>query len=235
MKKLLLSIITFLAFTPIFAVDINTVVGTYKGVLNVTLGEGEEAIPAEPQEGILVYLEKEASGTTCKLLLKDFSFQGAEIGDIEVGNISLDDNGVITAPEVTLEKPGLGKLPTKLSGTIINGKADLAILVQWNVTNDEDDPYWMPIHVTYSGTKEIDSAINNATAGSTKLIQNGNILSVSGAGISSFSIYNMSGSLVAAKNHHASAINIDALPYGVYIVKIITDNQQTITRKIYKK
>jgi hypothetical protein len=232
MKKLLLSIITLLAFAPIFAVSIDDVIGQYSGVLNVSLyGMG-----MDPTNDVVVNTVKEEGGQTFKLVLENFSFMGESIGNIEVGGVSVDSEGNISAPTVTLDKTevGLGKLPTTLNGTINASEANLKLLVKWEPSGNYEDPEWVDIDITYDG-KRVASSINNALAGAVKLVQNGNILSLEGAAIKSFAIYNINGSTVAAQKHHATAINIDALPYGVYVIKLTTDKNQIVTRKVYKK
>jgi hypothetical protein len=187
-------------------------------------------------EDVVVNTEKEAGGKTFKLVLENFSFNGRNIGNIEVGGASVDENGNITAPTVTLDKTEveLGKLPTTLSGTINANEANLNLLVKWDSSMGGDEANWVNIYITYDG-KRVASSINNPLAGAVKLVQNGNILSLEGASIKSFAIYNMNGSTVAAQKHHATAINIEALPYGVYVIKLTTDKNQIVTRKVYKK
>jgi hypothetical protein len=125
-------------------------------------------------------------------------------------------------------------LPTTLSGTINASEANLNLLVKWDSSMGGDEANWVDIHITYDG-KRVASSINNTLAGAVKLVQNGNILSLEGASIKSFAIYNMNGSTVTAQKHHATAINIEALPYGIYVIKLTTDKNQIVTRKVYKK
>lgn len=229
MKKLLLSILTCLAVLPLSATNLDELTGSYTGTLNVVLGDGEEGMPMPPTSGVKVFTQKEEGKNTLKLVLKDFSFMNGAIivGDIEVPDVTVDENGIITAPDIVLDKTqeGLGQLPTSLKGSLTKDKANFVIRVLWNDS---------PVNVTFDGDKDIEAGINSALEQSVKLIQEGNKITLTGADIKEYSIYNMNGSLVENRAIYTNTIELNHLTYGVYLIKINTGNA-IITRKVYKK
>lgn len=224
MKKLLLSIFTCLSVYSVSAVD--NLTGSYTGTLNVTLGEGEEAMPADPTENVKVFTEKDAAKNTLTLILRDFSFMdgAVPVGDIAVPDVTVDENGVITAPEIVLDKTdyGLGELPTTLSGTLTPQKADLEIRVLWGVT---------PIFVTYVGDKDGASSLNSIAQFQT--VYANNILTVPGSDILSYKVYAITGTIVAEQSNITSAIDLNQYPAGIYLIEAQTNNG-SVTRKVYK-
>lgn len=104
--------------------------GTYQGDLSVTM----EPVLSEKSNRNIYIVEDGTS--TVKMELKDFSIQIGnsliEVGDIIVPNIELTGEGsLVTLKEthVVINHPDLGELQVKISGTVIDGKADLYIVV----------------------------------------------------------------------------------------------------------
>lgn len=227
MKKLLLSILTCLAVLPLSATNLDELTGSYTGTLSVVLGDGEDAMPMPPTSDVKVFTQKEEGKNTLILILKNFNFAGILVGDIEVPDVTVDENGVITAPDLVIDKTeqNLGKLPTSLKGSLTKDKANFVIRVLWNDS---------PVNVTFDGDKDIEAGINSALEQSVKLIQEGNKITLTGAEIKEYSIYNMNGSLVENRFIYTNTIEMNHLTYGVYLIKINTGNA-IITRKVYKK
>ncbi|MEG0994234.1 MAG: calycin-like domain-containing protein [Bacteroidales bacterium] len=228
MKKLLLSILTCLAILPVGATNLEELTGSYTGILNVTLGEGDAAMPMPPTENVKVYTYKEDGKNTLKLVLKDFSFMNGAImvGDIEVPSVAIDEQGVITAPEIIIDKTevGLGQLPTTLNGTLTKDKANLIIRVLWNDS---------PVNVTFDGDKDLLNSLTSAVS-QIKTIYADNVLTVSGAEITGYKIFTINGSVIANQRNQISSIDMNQYSYGVYLIEITT-NHGIITRKVYRK
>ncbi|MEG0950146.1 MAG: calycin-like domain-containing protein [Bacteroidales bacterium] len=217
-----------MAILPVGATNLEELTGSYTGILNVTLGEGDAAMPMPPTENVKVYTYKEDGKNTLKLVLKDFSFMNGAImvGDIEVPSVAIDEQGVITAPEIIIDKTevGLGQLPTTLNGTLTKDKANLIIRVLWNDS---------PVNVTFDGDKDLLNSLTSAVS-QIKTIYADNVLTVSGAEITGYKIFTINGSVIANQRNQISSIDMNQYSYGVYLIEITT-NHGIITRKVYRK
>ncbi|MEG1377981.1 MAG: calycin-like domain-containing protein, partial [Bacteroidales bacterium] len=186
------------------------------------------AMPMPPTENVKVYTYKEDGKNTLKLVLKDFSFMNGAImvGDIEVPSVAIDEQGVITAPEIIIDKTevGLGQLPTTLNGTLTKDKANLIIRVLWNDS---------PVNVTFDGDKDLLNSLTSAVS-QIKTIYADNVLTVSGAEITGYKIFTINGSVIANQRNQISSIDMNQYSYGVYLIEITT-NHGIITRKVYRK
>lgn len=255
MKKLLLSILTCLAVLPLSATNLDELTGSYTGTLSVKLNSDDDAgLSLDPEDGKLpiipIYIEEEIGKNTMKFSLNDFSFMGIPVGDIIVSGVTVDETGTIHAPQVILDKRGdgpmaLGYLPTTLTGSIVNGKALFKIKVEWNQNGKDEHGNWLepsqwdptsviPVFVTFDGAKDIADNINKHYENTIKTIYSNNKLSLTGAEITGFSIYNINGVLVDSHNNYINIIDLTKYPFGVYLVKINT-NMGTVTRKVYRK
>ncbi|MEG1904982.1 MAG: calycin-like domain-containing protein [Bacteroidales bacterium] len=255
MKKLLLSILTCLAILPVGATNLEELTGSYTGTLSVKLNSDDDnGVSLDPEDGKLpvipIYIEEEVDKNTMKFSLNNFSFMGIPVGDIIVSDVTIDETGTIHAPQVILDKRGddimsLGYLPTTLTGSIVNGKALFKIKVEWNQNGKDKDGNWLepsqwnpesviPVFVTFNGVKDVTDNINKYYENTIKTIYSNNKLSLTGAEITGFSIYNINGALVDNYNSYFNIIDLTKYPLGVYLVKINT-NLGTITRKVYRK
>ncbi|MEG1586857.1 MAG: calycin-like domain-containing protein [Bacteroidales bacterium] len=226
MKKLLLSLFTFTLMLPLMANDLDQLTGSYTGNLDVSmLAPGTEETILPQVQNVKVYTEKKAGENTLTLFLKDFFIIGIPVGDIEVPNVTVDENGIISAPEVILDKnaEGLGMLPTTLNGTLTPESADLDIRVIWN----ED----VNIKVKYVGTKDIADSIDKINTGSLSTVIINNTLSVPNAQILSYSIYNMNGTLIDSRNESVKSVDLSQYTAGISIIQIHTESG-SLTRKI---
>lgn len=132
--------------------------GTYLGTLNVSL----DGFPFDPMEQ-QIYISQDDK-TTAKLELKDFNIligeAVVEVGDIVISNVKLEGNlSSVTLAETKAEinHPALGKLDVTASGVVVNGKADLKIVVYAATLKQNID-------VTFSGDKINSEVKDNALA-----------------------------------------------------------------------
>lgn len=255
MKKLLLSILTCLAVLPLSATNLDELTGSYTGTLSVKLNSDDDAgLSLDPEDGKLpiipIYIEEEIGKNTMKFSLNDFSFMGIPVGDIIVSGVTVDETGTIHAPQVILDKRGdgpmaLGYLPTTLTGSIVNGKALFKIKVEWNQNGKDEGGNWLepsqwdpssviPVFVTFDGIKTSETGLNGYWENSVKINLSNNILSLTGAEITYFNIYNINGKIIATSSNKITSIDLNQYPNGIYIVKINT-TQGIITRKVFKK
>lgn len=110
---------------------VGEIAGTYLGTLNVSL----PGLPFDPIEQQIYISQDELA--TAKLELKDFSIVVGEIlvevGDITIPNVKLEGNAssvTLQETKTVINHPSLSKLDVTASGTVINGTADLKIVVQ---------------------------------------------------------------------------------------------------------
>lgn len=110
---------------------VGEIAGTYLGTLDVSL----PGLPFDPVEQQIYISQDELA--TAKLELKDFSIvvgeTPVEVGNITIPNVKLEGNAssvTLQETKTVINHPLLGKLDVTASGTVINGTADLRIVVQ---------------------------------------------------------------------------------------------------------
>ena len=135
---------------------VGEIAGTYLGTLNVSL-DGVSFDPMEQQ----IYISQDDK-TTAKLELKDFTIligeSPVEVGDIVIPNVKLEGNLTSVTLEETktvINHPTLGKLDVAASGVVVNGKADLKIVVNAATLGQN-------INVTFVGDKVNSEVKDNA-------------------------------------------------------------------------
>ena len=254
MKKQLLFIPLLAGFFMSAKADITVhdVAGTYVGKLEVFFeNRAEDPVTYEfvsSKENVNVITE--ADNDKLIFLLKDFAIDLSEdpssplvmeVGDIRVENVEIDNLGNITSASTVIDKSDnfmLGKLPTTIMGTLLPTTAELGIRVLWDILEDmptEESSTVQPIMVMYNGTKAVAASINKIEE-NLDITVSGNVIAVTGADVTAYSIYNVQGKQVAASsNVTGNVVDFSSLSDGVYIVKIDTDNKNALVKKIIKK
>ena len=243
MKKQLLFIPLLAGFFMSAKADITVhdVAGTYVGKLDVYFEntyDGPLVLElVSSKENVEVVTEVVEN----KLLFKltDFDIMGIPVGDIEVENVEVDNLGNIIPTTSIVDKStiGLGKLPTTLTGTLLRTDANLNIRVLWDALGgmpEEGSETTQPIQVLYAGEKAVPASLEN-TVKDFYISNAGNSITVVGAALNKFSVFNVQGKLVSASsNVVGNTIDFSSLNDGVYIVKIETANG-SLVKKIIKK
>lgn len=239
MKKRLLSFIlsfTCIASASFAQVSVNDVTGSYTGKLEVffDMSPVPGLVPVGNKENVKVYSTLQ-DNQKIALTLKDFSLMvggnEVKVGDIEMKDVTIDNEGNVSAPENTMTHPELGTLPINLTGGKMTAtNADLNISVIWV------DGGNTPIVVNYiGGTKDINDGTGISSINNTKIktIITGNTVLLSGAELYNASIYALTGSLVTSINAHDNSISLEGVAKGIYLVHFTT-SEGVITRKIVR-
>lgn len=124
------------------------IAGTYIGTITVSQEDGTSL--GDPMPDQTIYINR-VSDHTVNLELKDFKFGSIPVGNLQVPDVQVSDAGKIngSASQVPIME-GMIKADLTVSGTVLNDKADLLILV-----NAPLDPTSEPIvmHVVFEGSK----------------------------------------------------------------------------------
>lgn len=128
------------------------IAGNYKGTLAVTV-EGT-TMPAEPQK---ITIEK-ASPSAINLSLKNFSFMGLNIGDVELKNCALSQNGDTYTFTGTQDlKVDALSCTINAKGTIVKGQVKIDMDIDANAGGVKQK-----VAVVYQGTRLSGSESNEA-------------------------------------------------------------------------
>ena len=215
MKKLLATMCVAAAM--LATANAQDVSGTYAGTLNVDLGTG---VPTPQQDTI--YLEDPESDGLYNVSIKDFSFGGIYIGDLEVTEIASsvgENDTIVLTKEGTVEGPTVELSPeVVLPTTITFGKTTVKDDVL-NLTLSVDAQL-MDVAVSFEGTKVTDggqSGIASLVADQAEITVWGNEMMVRGA--AEYTIYNTAGVPVQQGVVDGNVISLDNLGGGIYLVK----------------
>lgn len=235
-KRLLSFILSLACITSAsFAqVSVNDITGSYTGKLEVffDMRPTPGLVPVGNKENVKVYSTLQ-DNQKILLTLKDFSLMVGEnevkVGDIEMKDVTIDNEGNVSAPENTMKHPELGTLPINLTGGKMTAtNADLNIRVIWV------DGGNMPILVNYiGGTKNIENTIHSVNNPNIETIISQNTVVISGAELYNASIYALTGSLITSINAHNNAISLEGISKGIYLIHLST-SEGVITRKIVR-
>ena len=218
MKKLLTSL--FVAGAMIATANAQDVSGTYAGTLKVDLG----GTVTTQQDTI--YLEDPEADGLYKVSIKDFSFMGLPIGDLEVtdiasavgedGTVTLTKEGEVAGPTVEL-MPGQPGMPTTITfGETTVKESVLSLNLSVSVAGGA-----MTVAVSFEGMKVTEdgdeTGIASIAADKTEIAVWGNEMLVRGA--AEYTIYNTAGVAVQQGVVDGNVISLDNLGGGIYLVK----------------
>lgn len=213
-KKLLLSIIAFIAITmssAAYAQISNEAAGTYNGQLTVILDDS----PMDPTLEN-VYLTA-TDDTHINLEIRNFTFGGTSMGDILVPEVALQQEGntINLIPKEAQMNLIVGPVTIKLGeSTIVNKRLVLTL----NVKAEID----LKIDVTFDGTKTGGSGINDIAAEKPTVYYNPatSALVVKGADNQMYSIYNVTGVQALSGVLNTEEVSVSTLSRGLYLIKI---------------
>lgn len=124
------------------------VAGTYTGTITVTDETGTPIGDPITEQKITIV---DAGEDEVNLELTDFKFGTISVGDLEIKNVTVDDNGEVngSASQVPIMN-GLLQADITVGGTVKDKKADLLIDVSAPLTAGTDP---IKMKVTFTGTR----------------------------------------------------------------------------------